>query len=272
MTICIAAMCENGKAVIAASDKMITYSAPPYHQFEHPRSKLQILARRAVIATAGSALLPSEFINLIKEEMAKIEKLNIREIAYAAERAYRRLRVKGIEGRVLSAYGITWSEYRDIVKSGEITDLYYRIISQVENFRIELEAIIAGVDESGAHIYVIDNPGYSNSFDDIGYTAIGSGEYHAIRSFIENYYSVSLPIPQALYVVYEAKKYAEFAPGVGKQTDIVIITEDGVIEVNEKIKNELDEAYKTKMKIIEELREKSLKDYFEKIDKYLKSY
>ena len=107
MTICIAAICEEGKAIVAASDKMITYSAPPYHQFEHPRSKLQIVAKTAIVATAGSALLPSEFINLIREEMSKIEKISIREIAYAAERAYRRLRIKSIEGRVLSSYGIT---------------------------------------------------------------------------------------------------------------------------------------------------------------------
>jgi len=51
----------------------------------------------------------------------------------------------------------------------------------------------------------------------------------------------------------------------------VIITKDRIKEVDEKIKKELDEAYKTKMKTIEKLRESALKSYFEKINEYLES-
>ena len=66
--------------------------------------------------------------------------------------------------------------------------------------------------KAGLIFYVIENLGQFNSFDDIGYTAIGSGKYHAIRSFIENYYSISLPVSQALYVVYEAKNTQNSLP------------------------------------------------------------
>ena len=42
---CIAAICSYGRRVVAASDRMITYTAPPFHQFEHPKPKMRRLAR-----------------------------------------------------------------------------------------------------------------------------------------------------------------------------------------------------------------------------------
>lgn len=71
MTICIAAICENGRYIIAMADRMITYSAPPFHQFEHPIPKIYVLGRNVVLMTAGSALLPSEFIYNIKVALAR---------------------------------------------------------------------------------------------------------------------------------------------------------------------------------------------------------
>ena len=193
----------------------------------------------------------------------------IRDIKNAAENAYREFRARVIEGHILSAYGMTWSEYMKLIQEGKLTDLHYRIISQVESYRLELEVLIAGVDDTGAHIYQIENPGYASSFDDIGYAAIGSGEYHAIRSFIENNYSVNFPVYRALYVVYEAKKYAEFAPGVGKKTDIVIVTKEGIKTVSDDLMEALEEAYNAKISTINKVLKEDLKDYFENIHKLL---
>jgi len=62
MTICIAAICEEGKAIVAASDKMITYLAPPYHQFEHPRSKLQIVAKQLLWLQLAQLYFPQNLL------------------------------------------------------------------------------------------------------------------------------------------------------------------------------------------------------------------
>jgi 20S proteasome alpha/beta subunit len=44
------------------------------------------------------------------------------------------------------------------------------------------ELLIAGLDERGAHIFFIGNPGgMSTAFYQIGFTAIGSGAIHAVR-------------------------------------------------------------------------------------------
>jgi len=64
VTICIAAICNGGDCVVAACDKMITYTSPPYHQFEHPKPKIH--------KVAGSALLPSEFIRELKTSLKNL--------------------------------------------------------------------------------------------------------------------------------------------------------------------------------------------------------
>lgn len=256
MTICISAICNGGNSVIVASDKMITYTYPPYHQFEHPKPKIHKISNKIVLMSAGSALLPSEFLEILQEKIEKVRvpPSSVRKVANIAVDTYKLVRINTIENRILSKYGIQWSEYKQFLSSGKMPEVFYRIVGQVEEFRLELDVIIAGVDNSGAHIYVIDNPGDISSFDDIGYTAIGSGSYHAIRSFIENNYSIDLPLNIATYVVYEAKKYAECAPGVGKQTELVIINESGIYIVKEELMQTLDNIYESKIKKINNLR------------------
>jgi len=46
--------------------------------------------------------------------------------------------------------------------------------------------------------------------------AIGTGDTHAISTLIYNEYTQKVSLNRALYLVYESKKAAERAPGVGE--------------------------------------------------------
>ena len=291
MTICIAAISDGGKNVIVMSDKMITYTAPPFHQFEHPRPKIYKVSENAVILTAGSALLPSDFLiklNSIKDEIGfeHDEKIEIKKLADLVAKAYRDLRKEIIEERFLLKYDLTWKDYINFVRGGNpsndsdnpiysmfgVASPIIKVFAEIEEFKLEFDIILAGVDEAGGHIYVIQDPGIKGNFDDMGYTAIGSGSYHAIRSFVENNYSIDTPLWKALYIVYEAKKYAESAPGVGLETDVAIITNKKVFTLENSDIDILNYIYKNKKekheKMLEELyrnTEKDLKDLIEKL-------
>jgi len=272
MTICIAAICESGRSLVALADKMITYSAPPYHQFEHPKPKIHELTKNTIFMTSGSALLPSVYIRLIQTMLSQQTNIgSIRDIAEIAKEAYKFLRTNIITDRILGKYGITWGEFKNVINERGLGDLYYKILGEIEDFRVELEAIIAGIDSSGVHIFLIENPGELSSFDDIGYTAIGSGEYHAIRSFIENDYSIDFPLEKALYVIYEAKKYAECAPGVGESTDIVVINHKGIKKIDKNIFSMLDTVYKAKINAIKKIFEEEIQEKLEEVKNALSS-
>ena len=60
--------------------------------------------------------------------------------------------------------------------------------------------------------------------DGVGFVAAGSGQWHAESQFMFSRYTREWDLPEALSLVYAAKKRAEVAPGVGKlETDLVVI-------------------------------------------------
>lgn len=95
----------------------------------------------------------------------------------------------------------------------------------------------------------------------MGFLSIGSGERHADIAFIENNYLPTFDIPEALYVIYEAKRRAEKAPGVGKETDIAIILSEKIIYINEdedkQIMEELERIFQQRIDMYEKGRGKT---------------
>jgi 20S proteasome alpha/beta subunit len=99
---------------------------------------------------------------------------------------------------------------------------------QVSSFNYGVELLIAGTDESGAHLHSIANPGGSNNdFHQIGFHAIGSGMLHALQSVIGFGHTGKKPLGETIYAVYASKRRAEVAPGVGHDTDLAVITDSG---------------------------------------------
>ncbi len=104
--------------------------------------------------------------------------------------------------------------------------------------------IVAGVDDTGAHIYVVTNPGESECMDAICFHSIGSGSPHALVSLIGNNISPNNDLLHCLYNVYEAKKRSESSPGVGKLSDIGIITKEGTFDLKQTEISKLEKAFR----------------------------
>jgi hypothetical protein len=85
-----------------------------------------------------------------------------------------------------------------------------------------IEAIVAGLDSSGAHIFVINNNDVTCR-DSVGFAAIGAGDWHANSQFMFAKHERTKPLPETLLLTYAAKKRAEVAPGVGAGTDMFTI-------------------------------------------------
>ncbi len=110
--------------------------------------------------------------------------------------------------------------------------------------------IVAGIDKNGGHIYEISDPGVSYCFDSIGFCSEGSGSTQAESLFTYVKYSRRATLNRALFNIYEAKKRAEGAPGVGELTDVGIITEEkGVLYLTEAEESNLLEIYEKKIEL-----------------------
>lgn len=251
MTICIATLCEKGKRAVIAADRMITAGDT---EFEQEMSKIVQLCGNCAAVTAGSALAHTEILKCVASDFEGQPKPLLENIVDRVKHHFVELRLKKAEEESFKPLGLTVKEFLKNQKEMEET-VVMRLTRSLEEARLKLRILIAGVDRTGGHIYYIRDPGTSEIFDSIGYCAIGSGDRHAEGVLIDNDYTASLPLGKATYLVYEAKRRAEKAPGVGgKFTDIVTISDQGWKILDEKQLGQLGVIQKRKSELENELQ------------------
>jgi hypothetical protein len=118
-------------------------------------------------------------------------------------------------------------------------------ISQLFRFGLPapVAGLIVGIEHKQAHIYQIDERGNIYSFDDAGFAAIGIGAGHARLSLAQSRYTNATAFTTALAAVYAAKKAAETAPGVGSNTDIQLVSREGITTIAGDLLQKLEEMY-----------------------------
>ena len=243
MTICIAAICEKGSSVVLATDSMLTNEALSI-EFEHPTKKMTPLSDSCIALTAGDALAHTELFDIVREEIIKLKAPSAPEIVGKIKECYQRIRKREIKEKILNPRG--FSDFKDFYEAQRFLnpDIVMTIQSEIDRYDYGLAILVAGISENTAHIYGISDPGTSKCFDAIGFHAIGSGLPHAINTLIARGCHQDTPLPEALLIVYEAKKIAEKAPGVGANiTDICIMTPQGIIEFPRDKIDQLHEIY-----------------------------
>jgi len=214
MTICLAAICDNSSKLVIASDSMITNPALSI-EFEHPTKKMTELSDNCVALTAGDALAHTELFNSVQIEIEKLKSPTLKNIIPKIKDCYQEIRKREITEKYLLPRGFDgFSDFYQAQRmvNAEITQ---RIQFQIDEYDYGLEILIAGIEEGKAHIYEIFNPGTSKCFDSIGFHAIGSGVPHALNSLIARGCNQDMCLEECLITIYEAKKMAEKAPGVG---------------------------------------------------------
>src|SRR5215472_7916532 len=113
MTICIAAICDSGKHVVVAADKMFTAGPPLNVEFEPPLSKIQPLEPNCVILAAGNSIFASEVFTRTKKEMNITVSAPILNVANAVKDAYVVFREEKIEETIIgAAFGADLRKFR----------------------------------------------------------------------------------------------------------------------------------------------------------------
>ena len=181
LTVCVAAMASIGEFrwIIGASDRMVTTGDI---EFEQEQRKIQQLTTSISLMVAGDLSVQADVIHRLLTwrdqclEKAPEQWLKVKDAAdkfyeYLAE--YRR---KCAHQAVLEPLGLDLAS----LNSGAVThEMAMQLSKEILDFRIAaIEAIVMGQDDSGHHIYVVDNGGVSCQ-DWTGFAAIGSGAWHA---------------------------------------------------------------------------------------------
>jgi 20S proteasome alpha/beta subunit len=245
MTICIATICEK-KYVVVATDKMLTLTLPSI-EYEADYPKTIEVTPNCIATTAGSAIAYTPIFHEVRGELVKQASNDVARIAELTRIAYGNVRNNKLSEEILSTYGLNLQAFYQINTSIN-ANLMAIILQRMQQYNYGLWIMMAGVDEAGGHIHRIENPSIKNCFDAIGYHAIGSGDIHAVDTFIANNYEVkNTTLQRGLALTYEAKKRSEKAQGVGEQTDMYVVSKEKTWHLPEEAITKLDEVYRKRV-------------------------
>lgn len=225
MTVCIAALYDNGKGCVLASDQMTTAHFPIGYEFENDEvEKIAKVAESISVYAmiSGDVLFANEVIEAVRKGVNSQGITATPVIAELFRKSYQDVRRQRIIRNELEPRGLDIPTYYQSHKN-----LLPQIVQIIDNaftrFNPRVEFIVAGRGETACHIFSITNPGDSTCTDPIGYTAIGSGAPHAMYSLTEANYRKSMNKEAVEDLIKKAKERSEVAPGVGKATKIVIV-------------------------------------------------
>ena len=223
MTVCIAVLCKgvaSGKSIIVgASDRMLTAGDI---EFEPPQTKIYLLSKEVVVMAAGGSEAQFTLFSQTRQDIQAEGVSDVGEIASRYAQHFAAYRREQAESALLAPMGLDAESF--IKRQRELPyDVSSRLIGELRAFKLGIDAIIAGVDGTGHHLYVVDDPGRASCHDSVGFAAIGYGEWHALSQFMFKGYTKDWAFPRALLQTYSAKKRGEVAPGVGRETDMFVI-------------------------------------------------
>jgi hypothetical protein len=237
-----------GTVLIGASDRMLTAEDV---QFEPPQTKIFELTRSIAVLAAGDSAIHTEIWQRVAADVNKRIQLEpdnwwkVLDVAGLYTRYYNEARLRRAEVAILAPLGLSRDTF--IKRQGEMANrLVMRLASELINFEAPgVEAIIAGMDGTGAHLVSFVN-GQWTLQDNVGFAAIGVGLAHANSHLMASGHTRFTTFPEALLSTYTAKKKGEVAPGVGQVTDMFIIgpTMGTYARVNDPLLGQLDAIYR----------------------------
>jgi len=257
MTVCIAAICQNG-IIFGASDRMMTSGdiefepkldsiakpdlSQPLDLTFNANTKIYPITNSVVVMTAGDSGLQSE---IVQDMLAQVQKsiqqnphwLYVKEAVGLYLDAYEKAKSRRAHQKIFAPYGFDMQTFLE--KSNQLSNhLVIEINKQIQRFDSYfaemhgIETIITGVDATfgndapSAHIYSIVKSSAGDFItcgDSVGFAAVGSGARHAESQFMLAGHSPFASSPETLLLTYLSKKRSEVAPGVGKGTDMFTI-------------------------------------------------
>ena len=268
VTVCIAAICE-GNTVFGASDRMLTSGDI---EFEPLQEKIYQMTTSIAIMLAGDSALQSEILQKVRldvYERIQHDPQNwwaVEDVAALYSRFYSEAKLKRSEAAILNPLGLnrgTFIERQQQMAASLVSQLAQQMI----NFEIpKVEAIITGIDSTGAHIYVVED-GDASCADSVGFASIGAGRWHANTQFMFAGHTRSSLGPRTLLLVFSAKRRAEVAPGVGEGTDMFMVPYLGrYTPIGTHVLKELDKAYKGNQRGINRSSRKAEKGFANYLD------
>lgn len=137
---------------------------------------------------------------------------------------------------------IDWDDVKEILKNPITNEFQTLILKNITKTKLNTAILLMGFEGKKAKISEIVDSGIE-TYDQIYFNTIGSGSIQAQNTLLFQKHSKQDDLKTTLYDVYKAKKNAEVMQGVGKETDIGYLNENGITMLDKESIEILDEIY-----------------------------
>lgn len=225
MTVCVAAITDNGKKLILAADNMLTVSIGGTMQYEKEdaeHKKIYQLNSQTWALGAGT----TNFIDSIIKEAKKDIGVNQKPVNVAdkVKLSYQKFYLGMAEDSVLKKHGLNWDAFNKDQKNLD-PQTVKNINDELNGIKPDVLIIVAGYSkEDDNECYLGTVGGYTLVDRTIeGFCTVGNGGDFAKYSLLLSDYSKTLPIEKAEELVKKAIKDAARSPGVGQLGDYFVV-------------------------------------------------
>jgi ATP-dependent protease HslVU (ClpYQ) peptidase subunit len=253
MTVCIGAICGNGKAAVVAADKMVTFGPPMLLQTEPPAtSKVNKLTDESVLLFSGSVPDGEAIMALVSGRATTPPVRKVAELGEVIQQAYVGFKRRRVEDTILKPLlGADYDRFQALVAQSPSSAILVQTMGLIMQHNLQLDILLVGTDDTGSHLFVVTHPGVLLSLNTTGFAAIGTGGLHAGVRMSLAQHTKDASLVETIYNVYEAKRAAEVAPGVGKLTDLAVITNGAVKTAEKSLLDTLDQLHKPTLSVPE---------------------
>jgi hypothetical protein len=200
MTVCVATLCDLGRAIVLVSDKMVGLG---FVEAELENSKVQALHSQWFMMMAGDDIAPLfELGDLARTEMPPNVEISLEQVMEVVQRNYELIRMRRAEAQFLKPIG--WTLERFNKEGSALLPNFLELQSKVGEYELSVQILVAGFDRKlipWGRIFTIDPPdrGIPRRYDAHGFAAIGSGAIAAEYMMHFKDVTPSLPIRAAVY-------------------------------------------------------------------------
>lgn len=220
MTVGIAALCENRMAAVLAADRMEVYGG---FSGETDTSKIVEVSPTVMAACSSSdSTVLQEITDLLEQLRGSVEGRSVADLAKTAAEFHRDALHSKCERILWKIVGTDYEGLRRMIVESTKSAVLESITTAIDKTPAAVTLLMAGSGKDRMQLFRVDDAG-AISYDSRGTLGIGSGGEQAVVSLLHRRYRPSFSLADALFCVYEAKKCAEIAYGVGPSTDVVIL-------------------------------------------------
>jgi hypothetical protein len=220
VTVCVAALADDSKAIVCVGDKAISYG--DYATSDVDSSKLVELSGGALVLVAGEEACTSRLLHSLASEDSIGH--DIAATARLLERKHKECLWDLIEINFLSPSMLTRQEYATAICGTDINEHIQALASAIGRYNMNCELLMCGFDaKATSYLLHLTVDGSVTDMTRTGFHAIGSGSSHAISRLLFSESKRTHPIDRVLYDSFDAKVGAELAVGVGYSWDGKVI-------------------------------------------------